>query len=70
MSQSRIIRSCSAWVALGDTPVQHGCMTFIPGSHSLRNLPAQDLYSENSLMSINPEFIFPERVTGNGAGQN
>ena len=29
----------SAWIALQDTPVERGCMSFLPGSHQLADLP-------------------------------
>ena len=29
----------SAWIALQDTPVERGCMAFLPGSHQLADLP-------------------------------
>lgn len=56
-------RTLTAWVPLGDVPVQRGCMTFIPGSHELSDLAAQDLEQEGSLFEIAPELQWRERVT-------
>jgi phytanoyl-CoA hydroxylase len=53
----------SCWIALGDVPVEAGCMTFLPGSHLLTDLPMQDLGDEKSLMSICPELTWYPRVT-------
>lgn len=53
----------SCWIALGDVPVEAGCMTFLPGSQRLTDLPAQNLADRTSLFSICPELIWNERVT-------
>jgi len=59
----RTLRSFAAWIALGDTPEEHGCMSFIPGSQRLRDLAPQDLADAGSLLSLRPELAFAERVT-------
>jgi ectoine hydroxylase-related dioxygenase (phytanoyl-CoA dioxygenase family) len=59
----REMRAISAWMALGDTPVEHGCMSFIPGSHQLRNIPRQSLTDATSLMGLCPELTYAPRVT-------
>ncbi len=53
----------SAWIALCDVPVERGCMTFIPGSHTHTELAAQNLQDERSLMSMCPEMQWMPRVT-------
>ncbi len=55
--------SISAWIALVDVPVERGCMTFIPGSHSRTELQAQNLEDSRSLMTICPKLEWDERVT-------
>jgi phytanoyl-CoA hydroxylase len=59
----RKIEAISAWIALGDTPVEHGCMSFIPGSHRIRDAVAQDLGDAGSLFGIRPELRLAERAT-------
>lgn len=53
----------SCWIALGDVPVEAGCMTFLPGSQARTDLPRQDLADPRSLMEICPEFVWTPRVT-------
>jgi len=53
----------SCWVALGDVTVEAGCMTFLPGSQRLVDLPAQDLSNSRSLMQTCPELTWSPRVT-------
>lgn len=53
----------SAWIALVDVPVERGCMTFIPGSHSHTGLQAQNLEDADSLFSIAPDLRWEQRVT-------
>lgn len=53
----------SCWIALGDVPVEKGCMTFLPRSHKRTDLPAQMLDNSRSLFSICPELEWEERVT-------
>lgn len=53
----------SAWIALVDVPVERGCMSFIPGSHSMRDLPAQNLRDPKSLFSLAPDLAWEPRVT-------
>lgn len=53
----------SAWIALGDVPVERGCMTFLPASHRLRSLEAQDLSDERDLFRKAPELAWYARVT-------
>ncbi len=59
----RGIRSYAAWIALGDTPEEHGCMRFIPGSQHHRGVPAQDLTSKGSLFALCPALALGERVS-------
>lgn len=53
----------SAWIALVDVPPERGCMTFVPGSHSRRDLRAQDLSDSRDLFSIAPELEWQPRWT-------
>lgn len=53
----------SAWIALCDVPVERGCMTFLPGSHTRTDLPAQSLHDAESLFSVCPELRWEPRVT-------
>ena len=56
-------RPISCWLALCDVPVERGCMTFIPRSQSLDNLPMQNLSDERSLFSVAPDLTWEERIT-------
>jgi ectoine hydroxylase-related dioxygenase (phytanoyl-CoA dioxygenase family) len=60
---ARASHQISAWIALVDVPVERGCMTFIPGSHSRTNLPAQDLTDAHDLFRKSPDLIWEQRVT-------
>lgn len=53
----------SCWLALGDVPVERGCMTFLPGSQQRTELPAQNLVDANSLFTIAPDLTWQQRVT-------
>jgi hypothetical protein len=53
----------SAWIALGDIPVERGCMTFIPQMQHRDDLPMQNLGDPRSLFEICPEMIYEPRVT-------
>jgi ectoine hydroxylase-related dioxygenase (phytanoyl-CoA dioxygenase family) len=53
----------SIWIALGDVPVESGCMTFLPGSHRRTDLPMQILSDAESLFTIAPDLRYAERVT-------
>jgi phytanoyl-CoA hydroxylase len=55
--------SLSAWIALCDVPVERGCMTFLPGSHSRTDLAAQNLNDAHDLLEKAPELVWSERVT-------
>lgn len=53
----------SCWIALGDVPVEAGCMTFIPGVQNRTDLRMQNLADEKSLFEIAPELRWERRVT-------
>jgi phytanoyl-CoA hydroxylase len=53
----------SAWIALGDVPVEAGCMTFLPGSQRFTDLPPQNLGDADSLFQVCPELEWAPRVT-------
>lgn len=55
--------SLSAWIALGDVPAERGCMTFLPASHRLTTLAAQDLSDAHDLFDKAPELAWYPRVT-------
>jgi len=48
------LNALSAWIALQDTQVEMGCMTFIPGSHSEQNLPDVKISMPNGYENIWP----------------
>jgi ectoine hydroxylase-related dioxygenase (phytanoyl-CoA dioxygenase family) len=52
----------SAWIALGDATVEHGCMGFIPGTHRRRDLRGQNLSDASDLMGLWPELAYAPRV--------
>lgn len=53
----------SAWIALGDVPVERGCMTFLPGSHGRTDLQMQNLGDKTSLFGLAPDLVYSQRVT-------
>jgi ectoine hydroxylase-related dioxygenase (phytanoyl-CoA dioxygenase family) len=53
----------SCWIALGDVPVESGCMTFIPGQQSRSELASQDLSDPSSLFQLAPDLVWEPRVT-------
>jgi ectoine hydroxylase-related dioxygenase (phytanoyl-CoA dioxygenase family) len=52
----------SAWIALGDATVEHGCMGFIPGTHRRRDLRPQNLGDATDLLGLWPDLAFAPRV--------
>jgi len=55
--------SLSAWVALCDVPVERGCMTFLPGSQRVTDLPPQSTRDESVMFDACPDFKWSQRVT-------
>ena len=53
----------SAWIALQDTPVERGCMSFLAGSHRLRDLPNIGTGDEDAWKREKPELEFWPRIT-------
>ena len=53
----------SAWIALGDVPVERGCMTFLPGSQRRSDLAPQNLADEHDLFRKAPDLAWYPRVT-------
>lgn len=53
----------TAWIALVDVPVERGCMTYIPGVQSRRDLPAQSLDTDEAFFRLAPEMAWEPRVT-------
>lgn len=60
---SQATEPLTAWIALVDVPVERGCMSFIPGTHLLTDLPRQELNDAQSLFGICPELRWESRVT-------
>ncbi|MCJ8328757.1 MAG: phytanoyl-CoA dioxygenase family protein [Lentisphaeria bacterium] len=52
----------SIWIALQDTPEEHGCMSFIPGSHRLIDLPTTDVREPDSFWKVAPELEYAPKV--------
>jgi ectoine hydroxylase-related dioxygenase (phytanoyl-CoA dioxygenase family) len=52
----------SIWLALGDCPVESGCMSFLPGSHRRTGTPLQVLTWARDLFEKCPELEWSERV--------
>ncbi len=61
-SVARETFTISAWIALGDAPVERGCMGFIPGTHRRRDLRPQNLQDAGDLLSLWPDLEWAERV--------
>ena len=53
----------SCWIALQDTPVERGCMSFLPGSQEWRTLESQNLNDARDLFGKAPDLEFAPRVT-------
>ena len=53
----------TAWVALVDVPVERGCLSFIPGTHRIDDLPRHELSDARSLFRLRPELAWEPRVT-------
>lgn len=53
----------SCWIALGDVPVEAGCMTFLPGQQHRTDLGMQNLADHRSLFEMAPELTWSRRVT-------
>jgi len=53
----------SCWLALGDVPVERGCMTFLPRTHERTDLEAQNLTDSHSLFGLAPDLQWSERIT-------
>lgn len=45
----------TAWVALTDAPIASGAMKFLPGSHTLDQVPHDDTYHEHNLLTRGQE---------------
>ena len=45
----------TAWVSLGRTDLDSGCMRFVPGSHTKRLVQHNDTFAENNLLSRGQE---------------
>jgi len=43
------------WIALTDTTIRNGCMSFIPGSHTIKNLEPINLSNPQDVFALAPE---------------
>lgn len=46
----------SIWIALRDATIQNGCMSFIPGTHTLDSLEPIDLINPEDIFDLAPQF--------------
>ena len=53
----------SVWIALQDTPVESGCMSFLPGSHRLTGLPNIGTADQDRWKEERPELEWWPRMT-------
>lgn len=53
----------SAWIALQDTPVERGCMAFLPGSHRLEGLPDIGTADQDRWKEERPDLEWWPRLT-------
>lgn len=53
----------TAWIALVDVPVERGCMSFLPGTQTLTELPRHELEHEQGLFELVPDLQWQARVT-------
>ena len=53
----------SAWVALQDTPVEMGCMSFVQGSHEMKDVPDMATNNQEGWREFAPEIAWRTRVT-------
>ncbi len=53
----------SAWIALQDTPVERGCMSFLAGSHNLKDLPNIDTGDQERWKMERPDLEWWPRIT-------
>ena len=53
----------SAWIALQDTPVERGCMSFLAGSHQLQDIPNIGTGDQQRWKAERPELEWWPRLT-------
>ncbi|NKB66086.1 MAG: phytanoyl-CoA dioxygenase family protein [Candidatus Latescibacteria bacterium] len=56
-------QTLSAWIALQDTPVERGCMSFLAGSHKVHDLPNIGTGDEDAWKKEKPELEYTPRIT-------
>jgi len=54
-SNLHLTPSLSAWIALGDSTVENGCMQVVPGSHHVGVLPHEEKGNVNNLLKLGQE---------------
>ena len=52
----------SAWIALQDTNVEMGCMSFIPGSHKFNDIPNAKLTCPNAFFEGAPDMRYRQSI--------
>jgi len=53
----------SAWIALQDTPVEMGCMSFVKGSHNMLDVQDMGTANQDGWREFAPEIEWQARVT-------
>jgi len=56
-------QSLTVWVALQDTPIEKGCLTFIPRSHLMTDLPDVKLSVKNGYKTVWSDIEWASRLT-------
>jgi len=51
------------WIALRDVTAQNGCMSFIPGSHTVKDLPPINLSAPQDVFAMAPQLKASKPVT-------
>jgi ectoine hydroxylase-related dioxygenase (phytanoyl-CoA dioxygenase family) len=59
----RRAHALSAWIALQDTPVEMGCMSFVQGSHRMLDVQDMGTSDQDAWWEIAPEIGWRPRVT-------
>lgn len=59
----RSTNALSAWIALQDTPVEMGCMSFVAGSQNMLDVPDMNTSNQEGWREFAPEIAWGKRVT-------
>jgi len=60
---ARKTNALSAWIALQDTPVEMGCMSFVQGSHGMLDIPDMHTGNQDKWREVAPDIAWGSRVT-------